>query len=120
MLSVLLTSGVSMAYPASTRAWRDMRLLALRLAPANVRCHSAWYFRSPRHAMSVGMPLQASKNINTMIGVDATSKSVRVIATGTIRPLRRLVVDPNRSIGELSRARARLRRDKAPLAYVDE
>jgi len=51
------------------------------------------------------MPLEASKNINKMIGLDATSKSVRVIAAWTIRPLRPLVVDPNRSIGELSRSR---------------
>jgi len=78
-------------------------LLVLRLAAPNVRCHSAWYFRSRRHSISVGMPLQASENINKMIGVDATSKSVRVKAAWTIRPLRRVVVDPNRSIGELSR-----------------
>jgi len=52
--------------------------LDLRPVPPNVRCHSAWYFRSRRHSISVGMPLQASENINKMIGVDATSKSVRV------------------------------------------
>jgi hypothetical protein len=63
------------------------------------------------------MPLQASENINKMIGVDATSKSVRVKAAWTIRPLRRLVVDPNRSIGELSRSRpAWTRRAPSPVS----
>ncbi len=75
-----------------------LRQLDLRLARPNVRCHSAWYFRSRRHSIRVGMPLQASQNISTMIGVDATSKSVRVIAAWTIRPLRRPVVDLNGSI----------------------
>ena len=100
----MLSSGVSIAYRAEPLA-AGLRYFVLRLAPPNVRCHSAWYFRSRRHSISVGMPLQASENINKMIGVDATSKSVRVKAAWTIRLLRRLVVDPNRSIGELSRSR---------------
>ena len=100
----VVTSGVSIPTPRRP-ARGGLRLLVLRLAAPNVRCHSAWYFRSRRHSISVGMPLQASENINKMIGVDATSKSVRVKAAWTIRPLRRLVVDPNRSIGELSRSR---------------
>ena len=101
----MLTSGVSIAYPAADPLAAGLRYLVLRLAPPNVLCHSAWYFRSRRHSISVGMPLQASENINKMIGLDATSKSVRVKAAWTIRPLRRVVVDPNRSIGELSRSR---------------
>ena len=95
----------------------------LRPVPPNVSYHSAWYFRSRRHSISVGMPLQASQNISAMIGVDATSKSVRATAW-TIRPLRHPVVDPNRSIREPSCLRqtcscrgapqTRLRRNKAP------
>jgi hypothetical protein len=64
------------------------------------------------------MPLQASKNINKMIGFDATSKSVRVIAAWTIRPLRRRVVDPNRSIGEPSHSRPASTRQGSS-AYFD-
>jgi len=82
--------------------------LDLRPVPPNVRCHSAWYFRSRLQSISVGMPLHASQNISTMIGVDATSKSVSVIAAWTIRPLRCPVVDPNRSIGALVRAQSLL------------
>jgi hypothetical protein len=66
----LLTLGVVLERPQ----------LDLRPATPNVRCHSAWYLRSRRHSISVGMPLQASETISTMIGEEATSKSMAVIA----------------------------------------
>jgi hypothetical protein len=48
--------------------------------------------------------LVASQNTSTMIGVDATSKSVRVTAAPKIRSPRRPVVDPDGSIGAVVRA----------------
>ena len=45
----------------------------------NVRCHSAWYFRSRRHAISVGMPLQARHDNSKTIGVEATSTSANAM-----------------------------------------
>ena len=46
---------------------------------ANVRCHSTWYFRSRRHAISVGMPLQARHDNSKTIGVEATSTSANAM-----------------------------------------
>ena len=66
----------------------------------NVRCHSAWYFRSRRHAISVGTPLQARQKNSRTIGDEATSRSARAMTWATIRPSRCLVVDTNGSINQ--------------------
>ena len=80
----------------SSRGWRPSRCRQ-RCSLPNSRCHSTWYFRSRCHAISVGMPRQASHSNSTMIGVEATSRSVSVMSRSTIRPLRRPAVDQNGS-----------------------